>query len=114
MLLKRGAAVDTVHTAGDTLLHVAAGAFINRPQVTQSLLEHGADVNARNSKGEAPLHTAVLSTDIEVAQLLLENGADVHARNFAGLTACQEASLLYPAPHLPLIELLRRYGYTSL
>jgi serine/threonine-protein phosphatase 6 regulatory ankyrin repeat subunit B len=113
MLLKRGAAVDTVDTVGEAPLHKAAGALRYPLQLTRLLLEHGADVDARNSKGETSLHYAVSLSYIEVAQLLLEYGADVHARNFAGLTARQEASLMYPSPNLALMELLRQHGDAS-
>jgi ankyrin repeat protein len=61
---------------GNSSLHEAIavqnlGAVIN-------LLAAGADVHARNSAGETPLHFV---HDYKIAQLLIAAGADVHACN---------------------------------
>ena len=51
------------------------------PTVTRVLLEHGADVNFKNSTNETPLHlVSAIDGNMEVAQLLLERGADPHLR----------------------------------
>ena len=70
-------------------------------RVVELLIDHGAaDVSARNRKGQAPLHMAVLSKRwersdargvvdprIEVLALLLDRGADGMATDFQGQTA---------------------------
>jgi ankyrin repeat protein len=44
------------------------------------LLQHGADVNARDRDGATPLHNAALNGGSELAALLLDKGANVDAR----------------------------------
>lgn len=66
-----------------TLLHVVTdwpGFFPNGPAVARTLLEAGADPDARVTGGkfaEAPLHWAASSDDAEVARTLIDGGADV-------------------------------------
>jgi ankyrin repeat protein len=112
MLLERGAALDVVDDLGNTPLHAAVSLYTFCALLTQFLLDHGADVNARNWRGEAPLHGVLYKHDTEVARMLLKRGADVHARNDDGFTIGQLASR-YPGPRSALIELLRQYGDTS-
>jgi ankyrin repeat protein len=65
-------------------------------EAVQILLASGADPNARNTSGEAPLHT-LASADVYrgvlIAQLLLAHGADVHATDVLGETPVHKAAL---------------------
>ena len=66
------------------LLHVATdwpGHFPNGAAVVASLVEAGADVNARfrGPHEETPLHWAASSDDVEVLDALLDAGADIEA-----------------------------------
>ena len=63
---------------GDTDLHTAAR--LNLPLLTVSLLEQGADVNARNKDGWTPLHVAAKEDAAATAGVLLKQKADVNAR----------------------------------
>ncbi|HKS26489.1 MAG TPA: ankyrin repeat domain-containing protein [Pyrinomonadaceae bacterium] len=53
----------------------------------KSLIEGGADVNARSSDEWTPLMLATIKGHTEMVKALLENGADTNARNRKGWTA---------------------------
>ena len=46
----------------------------------KQLLEQGADINATNKKGDAPLFIAIDKKNLDMVKFLIEQGADVHAR----------------------------------
>lgn len=58
-----------------TPLHFAAG--YNHPEVVKSLLEKGADIQARDKGGLVPLHNSCSYGHYEVAELLIKYGANV-------------------------------------
>ncbi|KAF4516889.1 hypothetical protein B566_EDAN011234 [Ephemera danica] len=56
-------------------------------QVVQTLVEHGAEVNARDVEGRTPLHVAVANQHTRITSLLLCHPAlDLSLRDRAGLT----------------------------
>ncbi|MCG8339741.1 MAG: ankyrin repeat domain-containing protein [Cytophagales bacterium] len=59
---------------------------ISVPGVVSLLLAAGADVNAKNSKGDTPLHEAAKGGLVEVMRVLIGAGADVNAENKRGNT----------------------------
>ena len=64
----------------------------NWPWIVEFLLDHGADIHARDDSGNTPLHLAIgFKHQRKVVDLLLERGADMGAKNEAGQTACQLA-----------------------
>ena len=50
-------------------------------ELANLLIEHEADVNAKNTQGETPLHLAICYGHLELANLLIKHGADVNAKN---------------------------------
>jgi ankyrin repeat protein len=67
----------------------------NYMSLVRWLLAHGADVNARDSSGEAPLHEAIISDRTprhKFVSTLLENGADINALNNNGDTPLHRAA----------------------
>ena len=59
--VEHGAAIDATNDGGDTALHGAASHGMDT--VVRYLAEQGADVNARNQRGQTPLDVAVYSRD---------------------------------------------------
>ena len=77
--------------SGNTLLAVAA--LMGHTEIVTLLLEHGADVNARNRDDGTALHAAAFLGRTETVKLLLEKGADTTLRNNMGGTAIAGAKL---------------------
>ena len=71
-------------------------ALAGREGFARTLLEHGADVNARNRDGGGALHAAAFLGRTNVVALLLEHGADLNARNRRGETALNSARAGWP------------------
>ncbi|KZC07909.1 Ankyrin repeat and FYVE domain-containing protein 1 [Dufourea novaeangliae] len=56
-------------------------------QVVQTLIEHGADVNARDAEGKTPIHVAVQNQHSQIISLLLcHPNIDLNKRDKKGLT----------------------------
>lgn len=72
---------------GETPLHHVA--IEHRCDLVQSLLELGAQVDAREMSGNTPLIHAAALGHADLVALLLQHGADPHARN-----NCDETALL--------------------
>lgn len=114
MLLRAGADPAGRNEAGRTPLHLAVGMSQSNgwgyathfsapgfqppwlPRV-HTLLEAGADPNARDAGGNTPLHHSLWTRDSTVVSLLAEAGADVNARNGLGQTPLHIARATYSA-----------------
>ena len=57
-----------------------------RKDAVQKLLDLGADVNAQDNDGDAPLHGAAQSGNVEILDLLLAKGANPNLTNKVGGT----------------------------
>ncbi|RXN12088.1 tankyrase-2 isoform X2 [Labeo rohita] len=73
-----------------TPLHFAAG--YNRVAVVEYLLQHGADVHAKDKGGLVPLHNACSYGHYEVAELLVLHGAVVNVADLWKFTPLHEAA----------------------
>lgn len=60
----------------------------------KTLLEAGADANARNRKNSTPLHEACIHGDADMVHTLLMAGADVNAKDELGATPLNKAKRL--------------------
>lgn len=90
---------------GMTLLYVAC--MRNRAYAASFLLEHGADVNVRDRRGDTPLHIACYYGNHGVARLLLEHGAEVDASDTDGWTPLHNACF---DGHAATVRLLLSHG----
>lgn len=87
-----------------TALHYAA----ERDALTvEILLQHGADINARDGNLDTPLHWAAFKNNLECVKLLLQNGADVDAQDFNLDTPLSWSSR---KGHLLVIKILLEYN----
>ena len=76
ILIENGADVNAVSDHGDVPLHYAALCENDCVEVAMRLIEAGANLNIRNTKGAPPLGFTFAYRNSEVAQLLIRNGAD--------------------------------------
>ena len=78
VLRKYNARINITDEDGWTPLHrLCRGWTPVDPELVRAMVRDGADVNARDKKGETPLH---LVTDRALAQALIDAGADITAR----------------------------------
>lgn len=61
---------------------IVLAAFNTHKAIVEFLIEHGADVNVKDTVLWTPLHAAVRGGDTEIIELLIKNGANVNARTF--------------------------------
>jgi hypothetical protein len=89
-------------------LHVASA--MGHDEVVLLLLEHGAEVSARNNKGGTPLHYACRQGHHLIVRFLLHTGADLQSRNNDGWTP-EDLARVYSHPQVVAMlqaEALRR------
>ena len=85
--------------AGDTALHIAAGAY--QTAAVRTLIAAGADVQAKNRHGDAPLHAAAVglpgspawnpAAQAATISCIIEAGADPNAMNKNGVLPLHRA-----------------------
>lgn len=105
-LLSSGADVNVVMNKDhNTLLHL-----VTTPEVTETLLLHGANVNALNIDGESALHSAITrkNESLSIVDVLLKHGADVDMKNNFGQTPLHCAVM--DREGLPMVRKLLNHG----
>jgi ankyrin repeat protein len=89
LLAARGAAVRGRNRRGAEPLHYAADGRWDpdgQREVIVYLIEHGADPNALDNSGVAPIHRAVRTRSSRAVKTLIEHGADPLLKNKSGST----------------------------
>ena len=76
---------------GNTALHQACEKHDN--QLVELLVEHGADINCRDTEGFTPLHIAAIHGQMQVVKKLVELGADDNLTTLDGKDAAYLAEL---------------------
>jgi ankyrin repeat protein len=66
------------HGAKESLHNVMAAGDIDQ---VKRLISEGADVDAKDGKGQTPLHLAVLAGRKDIVELLIANGADINVKS---------------------------------
>ena len=83
-LLAAGAEVSAPSRETMKLTPLASALATGHNQIARTLIEHGANVNAKGDTDVTPLHTAAARGNIEAATFLLEHGADINATTTDG------------------------------
>jgi ankyrin repeat protein len=92
MLIERGADVNAAARNAFRVAPVHAAAAVRDAVTMQFLIDHGADVNARQQMGYTALHTAAQHGDEEMVDQLLAAGADCHLAGDDGKTPAELAA----------------------
>jgi hypothetical protein len=83
LLLERGADIERIGLYRDTTLSRAVSSFFeNEPlSVIQSLLDHGANIEARGNRENTQLHCAIIFEKLAIAQVPIDSGANINTVN---------------------------------
>ena len=111
LLEQNASLISAMDPDGSTPLHCAT--WKGHEKVVALLLDHGADVNAKNNNGHwgtTPLHAAAHANQRAIAELLIAHGADIHATNLNGRTPLAETEFHKAKP---VANLLKQHGATS-
>ncbi len=90
-------------------LHDQARTY-EKADVLRLLIQHGADVNARNKTRSTPLHLASSNSSIDDVRLLIQHGADVIARDEDHSTPLHLAASSYLDTKGNIVRLLLAHG----
>lgn len=103
-LLEQGAAVDIRNNDGKTALNMMMSyPNNNRRDITQILLDYGADPNSADKEGNT---SAFGWASTEVLDLLEDYGADLQITNHLGCTVFDQAALYDDSPKLAMLQRL--------
>ena len=74
------------------------------------LVASGAEIDARNARGDTPLHLAASTGHIAVAETLIASGADLNAQNDVDDAPILDAGV---SDHFDIVDLLIVHGVSA-
>ena len=83
------------------------GIQMNYKVIVESLLEHNADINAKDNDGMTALILAAWYGNKDIVEILLKNNAEINARGKDDSTALHVAALWR---HKDIVEILLQHG----
>jgi ankyrin repeat protein len=86
LLLEQGADPNIASNNAFKVAPIHSACAISRIDITELLIRHGADVNAKQQQGVTPLLSAAHHGQTTLAKLLIDHGADVNAETGKGQT----------------------------
>ena len=93
LFLERSGSLPARGETGETILHVLSGrADRETDQLVDSLIDAGANLEARTREGDTPLIRAVRNDYPDYVRALLRNGSNIGARDQYGQTALHRAA----------------------
>ncbi|WP_224364241.1 ankyrin repeat domain-containing protein [Hyalangium versicolor] len=113
-LLQAGANPNLPNGRGETPLMLAVG-YTEQPELTELLLEHGAQVNAVDAEGASALMNAVKDGNVRLVERLIAKGADVNQaatydQGNTVLTMALHLDEVYGDPSPKVVDALLRGG----
>lgn len=81
---------------GSTALHLAVQT--GSKEVSQVLIQYGADMNCQNKSLQTPLYLAAVGGHQDVLKMLISQGADVNARDSQQKSALHRYQVIQPVP----------------
>jgi ankyrin repeat protein len=85
-LLDKGANPNTASNNSFKVAPIHSACAISAVDLAELLINHGANVNAKQMNGVTPLHSAAHIGQTKLAKLLIDHGADIHAKTDNGQT----------------------------
>ncbi|MBX3707647.1 MAG: ankyrin repeat domain-containing protein [Pseudomonadales bacterium] len=109
LLVESGAQLDRMTDGGETALHLAMLSLEDNPvkQKVEFLLAKGADIDARDGRGNTPMLHAAYDGNYEIVMFLINRGADFTLKTNAGRTIADAVAMA----HLPGLEAEQIHWY---
>ena len=104
LLGREGIDLEDPGTGGGTALHVAA--FNGNVEIVRRLLNHAAEIDAKDDSGATPLMIAFAQKHEEVVRLLVEQDAEARVKNNDGVSALTLARIREQASEDDLARLI--------
>lgn len=86
LLLDKGANPNIASNNQFKVAPIHSSCAISHFEITELLIRHGADINAKQMKGVTPLHSTAHNGQTKLSKLLIDNGADINAKMDDGKT----------------------------